>query len=119
MLTGQLVLLDSGTHGGLNLVDGPFGGWDLIRVPHCDGEFYGDASSVAGQGLVTYDFAKELPFSGLPAGCTFRIKGVAPDASLVDSSQIDTPPSSTGLPESQVVADRTPCWGSHDRNSGR
>ncbi len=71
---------------------------------HSDGEFYGDASSVAGQGLVTYDFAKELPFSGLPAGCTFRIKGVAPDASLVDSSQIDTPPSSTGLPESQVVA---------------
>jgi subtilase family protein len=71
---------------------------------HSDGEFYGDASSVAGQGLITYDFAKELPFSGLPAGCTFRIKGVAPDASLVDSAQIDTPPSSTGLPESQVVA---------------
>ena len=71
---------------------------------HSDGEFYGDASSVAGQGLVTYDFAKELPFSGLPAGCTFRIKGMAPDASLVDSSQIDTPPSANGLPESQVVA---------------
>ncbi|HEX5404147.1 MAG TPA: S8 family serine peptidase [Pseudonocardiaceae bacterium] len=74
-----------------------------------DGEFYGDASSIAGQGLVTYDFSQELPFSGLPAGCTFRIKGVAPDASLVDSSLIDTPPSgANGAPqfqsESQVVA---------------
>jgi Subtilase family/Peptidase inhibitor I9 len=74
-----------------------------------DGEFYGDASSIAGQGLVTYDFAQELPFSGLPAGCTFRIKGVAPDASLVDSSLIDTPPSGgAGQPqfqsESEVVA---------------
>jgi hypothetical protein len=73
-----------------------------------DGEYYGDASSVAGQGLVVYDFAKELPFSGLPTGCTFRIKGVAPDASLVDSSIIDTPPSGAGQAqtesESQVVA---------------
>ncbi|HEX4725479.1 MAG TPA: hypothetical protein VH333_23400, partial [Pseudonocardiaceae bacterium] len=73
-----------------------------------DGEFYGDASSVAGQGLVTYDYSKELPFSGLPAGCTFRIKGFAPDASLVDSSMIDTPPSGGGQAgtesESQVVA---------------
>ena len=72
-----------------------------------DGEFYGDASSIAGQGLVTYDFSQELPFSGLPAGCTFRIKGMAPDASLVDSSLIDTPPSG-GQParqsESDVVA---------------
>jgi len=73
-----------------------------------DGEYYGDASSIAGQGLVTYDFATELPYSGLPAGCTFRIKGVAPDASLVDTSQIDTPPSGDGQvraeSESQVVA---------------
>jgi hypothetical protein len=71
-----------------------------------DGEYYGDASSVAGQGLVTYDYSKELPFSGLPAGCTFRIKGVAPDASLVDTRLIDTPPSAAGdiQFESQVVA---------------
>jgi hypothetical protein len=69
-----------------------------------DGEFYGDASSIAGQGLVTYDFSKELPFSGLPAGCTFRIKGVAPDASLVDSSLIDTPPSANGQPQTQSEA---------------
>ena len=73
-----------------------------------DGEYYGDASSVAGQGLVTYDYSKELPYAGLPAGCTFRIKGFAPDASLVDSSIIDTPPSADGQRqpqfESQVVA---------------
>jgi hypothetical protein len=73
-----------------------------------DGEYYGDASSIAGQGLVTYDFATELPFSGLPTGCTFRIKGVAPDASLVDTSLIDTPESGNGQAqpesESQVVA---------------
>jgi hypothetical protein len=73
-----------------------------------DGEFYGDASSVAGQGRVVYDFSKELPFSGLPAGCTFTIKGVAPDSSLVDSSMIDTPPSGADgaqvESESQIVA---------------
>jgi hypothetical protein len=91
----------------------PDGSHVVIDAPdytadHSDGEFYGDASSVAGQGLVVYDYSKELPFSGLPAGCTFRIKGVAPDASLVDSSMIDTPPSGDGAvqvqSESQVVA---------------
>ncbi|MYS23323.1 MULTISPECIES: S8 family peptidase [unclassified Streptomyces] len=73
-----------------------------------DGEFYGDASSIAGQGTVVYDYSQELPFSGLPKGCTFTIKGVAPDASLVDSSVIDTPPSGTDgavqQSESEVVA---------------
>ena len=73
-----------------------------------DGEFYGDASSIAGQGTVVYDYSKELPFSGLPTGCTFTIKGVAPDASLVDSSVIDTPPSDANgavqQSESEVVA---------------
>jgi hypothetical protein len=61
-----------------------------------DGEFYGDASSIAAQGTVTYDFSKELPFSGLPTGCTFTLIGDAPGASLVDTSLIDTPPSSNG-----------------------
>jgi Subtilase family len=73
-----------------------------------DGEYYGDASSIAGQGTVVYDYSKELPFSGLPAGCTFTIKGDAPDASLVDTSVIDTPPSDANgaeqQPESEVVA---------------
>jgi hypothetical protein len=73
-----------------------------------DGEYYGDASSIAGQGTVVYDYSKELPYSGLPSGCTFTIKGVAPDASLVDSSVIDTPPSGSAgavqQSESEVVA---------------
>ena len=54
-------------------------------------EAYGDATSVAGQGDVTYDYSKELPFSGLPAGCTFVMKGDAPGASLIDASLVDTP----------------------------
>jgi hypothetical protein len=73
-----------------------------------DGEYYGDASSIAGQGTVVYDYSKELPYSGLPSGCTFTIKGVAPDASLVDTSVIDTPPSGADgavqQSESEVVA---------------
>ena len=52
-------------------------------------EWFGDASSVAAQGLVTYDFASELPFSNLPAGCTFVIQGDAPGSTLVDLSLVD------------------------------
>ena len=37
-----------------------------------DGEYYGDASSIAAQGTVVYEYSKELPFSGLPDGCTSR-----------------------------------------------
>ena len=47
------------------------------------GEGFGDAGAIAAQGARTYDMADELPGSGLPKGCTFRIKGVAPDAELV------------------------------------
>lgn len=54
-------------------------------------ETYGDVSSIAAQGTVVYDYSKELPFSGLPAGCTFVIKGDAPGASVVDLTQVDTP----------------------------
>ena len=52
-------------------------------------EWFGDASSVAAQGTVTYDYSAELPFSGLPNGCTFVIKGDAPGASLIDLSLVD------------------------------
>ncbi len=70
---GEHVVIDSPTP---NADDADFdGGGD---------EWYGDASSVAAQGTVTYDFSKELPYSGLPTGCTFRIVGIAPGASLVD-----------------------------------
>jgi hypothetical protein len=52
-------------------------------------EWFGDASSVAAQGTVTYDYSSELPFSGLPKGCTFVIKGDATGATLVDLSLVD------------------------------
>jgi Subtilase family len=54
-------------------------------------EFYGDASSIAAQGTVTYQYSGALPNATvpIPPGCTFDIKGDAPGASLVDLS--DTP----------------------------
>jgi Subtilase family/Peptidase inhibitor I9 len=71
---GDHVVLDSPTPNADN--DDTDGGGD---------EWYGDASSISGQGTVVYDFSHELPNSGLPVGCTFVIKGIAPDASLVDT----------------------------------
>ena len=47
------------------------------------GEAFGDASSIAAQGTRTYDLSTELPYSGLPKGCDIRIRGFAPDVSLV------------------------------------
>jgi hypothetical protein len=70
-------------------------------------EAYGDATSVAGQGDVVYDFSKELPFSGLPAGCTFVMKGDAPGATLIDSSLVDTPTNPDGFAdedEAQIIS---------------
>jgi hypothetical protein len=70
-------------------------------------EAYGDATSVAGQGDVVYDYSKELPFSGLPAGCTFVMKGDAPGATLIDASLVDTPTNPDGYAdedEAQIIA---------------
>jgi hypothetical protein len=72
-------------------------------------ESFGDASVVAAQGVVTYDYSKELPFSGLPTGCTFQIKGLAPGASLVDAANTDTPGTQAqrerqGELESRIIA---------------
>ena len=53
---GQHVVIDSPTPNADNADFG--GGGD---------EWYGDASSIAAQGTVTYDFAKELPYSACPA----------------------------------------------------
>ncbi|HWK29665.1 MAG TPA: S8 family serine peptidase [Solirubrobacter sp.] len=58
-----------------------------------DGEYYGDASSIAAQGTVLYQYSKELPYSGLPDTCYFKLVGDAPGASLVDTNTIDTPES--------------------------
>src|ERR1700729_3031299 len=61
---------------------------DIPNDPSLD-EGVGDASSVAAQGTVTYQYSSELPFSNLPPGCTFVIKGDAPGATLVDLAQVD------------------------------
>jgi hypothetical protein len=67
---------------------------------HGNDETFEDAASVAAQGLIVYQYSKALPFSNVSPGCTFTIKGDAPDASLVDLSEIDTPI----LALSQVIA---------------
>ena len=72
-----------------------------------DGEYYGDASSVAAQGTVVYDYSKELPYSGLPTGCTFKLRGVAPGASLVDTQNVERTKAEIARPyrtESQIIA---------------
>ena len=58
-----------------------------------DGEYYGDASSIDAQGGVLYQYSKELPYSGMPDTCYFKLVGDAPGASLVDTRSIDTPES--------------------------
>jgi Subtilase family len=70
-----------------------------------DDEFNGDVSTMAAQGTVTYTFASQLPFSNIPAKCTFRIEGDATGASLVTTGYFsDT--NSLGqvvAPESDVI----------------
>ena len=58
---------------------------------HGNDETYEDAASIGAQGLNVYQYSKSLPFSSVSPDCTFIIKGDAPDASLVDLTQIDTP----------------------------
>ena len=73
-----------------------------------DGEYYGDASSIAAQGGVVYQYSKELPYSGMPDTCYFKLVGDAPGASLVDTENIDTPESAAKDPavksESELLA---------------
>jgi hypothetical protein len=71
-----------------------------------DGEYYGDASSIAAQGTVVYQYSKELPYSGMPDTCYFKLVGDAPGASLVDTNLIGTPESGDvdKLSESQALA---------------
>ena len=90
---GEHVVIDSPTPNADN--DDTDGGGD---------EWYGDASSIAGQGTITYDFSKELPFSNLPTGCTFKIDGIAPDVSLVDTGFFGQPDNNQPALESQAIA---------------
>jgi hypothetical protein len=72
-----------------------------------DGEYYGDASSIDAQGTVLYQYSKELPYSGMPDTCYFKLVGDAPGASMVDTRGIDTPESAAGdasmMSESEAI----------------
>ncbi len=54
-------------------------------------EAYLDGSAVAAQGTATYSYAGALPQSSVDPNCQFYIEGLAPDASLVDESEITIP----------------------------
>jgi hypothetical protein len=53
-------------------------------APSSAAEAFGDASSIAAQGLHAYDLADFVnPAHPLPKGCTITVRGIAPGASLV------------------------------------
>jgi hypothetical protein len=69
-------------------------------------EFNGDVSTIAAQGTVTYSYASQLPFSNIPANCSFQVKGDATGASIL-STGFFSDTNSLGqivAPESQVIA---------------
>jgi hypothetical protein len=69
-------------------------------------EFNGDVSTIAAQGTVTYSYASQLPFSNIPANCSFRIVGDATGASLLTTGFFSDTNSAGQIvaPESQVIA---------------
>ncbi|MBV6701237.1 S8 family serine peptidase [Kitasatospora aureofaciens] len=57
---------------------------DGTNAPTGGAEAFGDASAVIAQGRQVYDVSKFVNASHpLPAGCNIRVRGLAPDASLV------------------------------------
>jgi len=69
-------------------------------------EFNGDVSTMAAQGTVTYTYASQLPFSNIPANCTFKIVGDATGASILQTGAFSDTNSQGQIvaPESQVIA---------------
>jgi hypothetical protein len=69
-------------------------------------EFNGDVSTIAAQGTVTYTYASQLPYSNIPASCSFRIVGDATGASLLSTGSFSDTNASGQIvaPESQVIA---------------
>jgi hypothetical protein len=69
-------------------------------------EFNGDVSTIASQGTVTYTYASQLPFSKIPANCSFRVMGDAPGASILSTGFFNDTNSLGQIvaPESQVIA---------------
>src|SRR5215469_5196845 len=96
--------------GNLNMIR-PNGQHVIIDAPNPDentfsDEFNGDVSTIAAQGTVVYSYASQLPFSHIPAKCTFRIKGDAPGASLLSTGFFSNTNSlgQVVAPASQVIA---------------
>ncbi len=71
---------------------------------HSNDEFYGDASTIAAQGTVDYQYSGALPnaTAPIPPNCMFYIEGDAPGASLLDLS--NTPFSGNTQSMAQVVS---------------
>jgi hypothetical protein len=69
-------------------------------------EFNGDVSTIGAQGTVTYTYASQLPFSNIPAKCSFRVMGDATGASILSTGGFTDTNSSGQIvaPESQVIA---------------
>ena len=69
-------------------------------------EFNGDVSTIGAQGTVTYTYASQLPYSNIPANCSFRIVGDATGASILTTGYFSDTNSAgqTVAPESQVIA---------------
>ncbi len=69
-------------------------------------EFNGDVSTIGAQGTVTYTYASQLPYSNIPASCTFRIVGDATGASILQTGYFSDTNSAGQIvaPESQVIA---------------
>jgi hypothetical protein len=69
-------------------------------------EFNGDVSTIAAQGTVTYTYASQLPYSSVPATCSFTIVGDATGASLLTTGYFSDTNSAGQIvaPESQVIA---------------
>ncbi len=73
---------------------------DGTNAPSDGAEAFGDASSIAAQGRVAYDLSTYVSAAHpLPAGCTIRVQGMAPGASMVAlkvfSNALLTAPTST------------------------
>ena len=69
-------------------------------------EFNGDVSTMAAQGTVTFTYASQLPFSNIPATCTFKIVGDATGASILSTGEFSDTNAAGQIvaPESQVIA---------------
>jgi hypothetical protein len=112
--TGQGVIIgnvDADTLAGNPNMIRPDGQHVIIDAPNPNenvfsDEFNGDVSTMAAQGTVTYTYASQLPYSNVPANCTFRIVGDATGASILTTGYF-TDTNSAGqivAPESQVIA---------------